>query len=105
MNTQPMFKPNGDGYDISPAGVLLLAAETVYGDPRDTTPQGIGNARTLMDGILDAAHAGGFKQCDILRTLLARNQVTPRLAAMARTACAAAGPGAIGDVFDRARLA
>ena len=103
MNTQPMFKPNGDGYDISPAGVLLLAAGTIYGDPTETTPQGISNARKLMDGILDAARAGGFKQNDILRTLLARNQPSQRLAAMAQAACAAAGAGAIGDVLDRVR--
>lgn len=100
MSAQAMFKPNGDGYDISPAGVLLLAAETVYGDPRETTPKGIGNARTLMDGILDAAHAGGFKQCDILRTLLARNRATRQVAAMAQAAVDAAGADAISDLFD-----
>lgn len=105
MSAQAMFRPNGDGYDVSPAGVLLLLADTIYGDPTETTPQGIRNARKLMDGILDAARAGGFTQGDILRTLLARNQATPRLVAMALAACAAAGPVAIGDVFDRARRA
>ena len=105
MSTQPMFRPNGDGYDVSPAGVLLLAAGTIYGDPSETTPKGISNARTLMDGILTAARAGGFTQGDILRTLLARNETTHRLAAMARAACAAAGAVAIGEVLDRARLA
>ena len=103
MNAQPMFTDNGDGYDITPAGALLLAADTVYGDPTETTPQGISNARKLMDGILGAARAGGFKQNDILRTLLARNQPSQRLAAMAQAACAAAGVGAIGDVLDRVR--
>jgi hypothetical protein len=105
MNTQPMFRPNGDGYDISPAGILLLAAGAIYGDPTETTPQGISNARKLMDGILTAARAGGFKQNDILRTLLARNQPSQRLAAMAQAACAAAGAGAISDVLDRVRHA
>ena len=105
MSTQPMFRPNGDGYDVSPAGVLLLAAGTIYGDPSETTPKGISNARTLMDGILTAAHDGGFKQGDILRTLLARNEVTHRLAAMARAACAAAGAVAISDLFDSLRAA
>ena len=105
MSTQAMFRPNGDGYDASPAGVLLLAAGAIYGDPTETTPQGIRNAHKMVDGILDAARAGGFKQGDILRTLLARNQTTPRLAAMAQAACAAAGPGAIGDVLDRVRRA
>ena len=105
MNDQPMFRPNGDGYDVSPAGVLLLAAGTIYCDPSETTPQGISNARKLMDGILTAAHDGGFKQGDILRMLLARNQVTQRLAAMARAACAVAGAVAIGEVLTRARQA
>lgn len=50
MNSQPMFKPNGDGYDISSAGVLMLAAGTVYGDPSETTPNGLRNvpARVLI---------------------------------------------------------
>jgi hypothetical protein len=104
MNTQQIFKPNGDGFDISPAGVLLIAAGTVYGDPSETTPQGMSNARALIDELLDAAVAGGYTQGDILRTLLARNQPTPRVMAMAQAACDAAGDIAIRDVFRKARL-
>ena len=77
MNEQPMFRPNGDGYDISPAGLLMICAGTVYGDHSETTPQGVTNALTVMDRILSAARAGGFAQCDILRTMLARNDPTP----------------------------
>ncbi|SFV15507.1 hypothetical protein [Pseudoduganella namucuonensis] len=105
MTTQPMFTPNGDGYDIAPAGVLLLAADTAYGPPHETTPQGMRNARTLMDGILDAARAGGYTQGDILRTLLARNQPTRRVQEMAQAACDTAGAAALTSVFERARLA
>lgn len=103
--SQPMFTPNGDGYDISPAGVLLLAAETVYGPPHETTPEGVRKARALIDDMLAAARAGGFMQNDILLTLLARNQPTKRCAAMAQAACDAAGADALHGVLARARLA
>ena len=58
-----------------------------------------------LDGILNAARAGGFTQGDILRTLLARNQTTRRVAAMAQAAVDAAGDAAISDLFDRLRAA
>lgn len=44
---------------------------------------------------LDAAVAGGFKQRDILETLLSRNDNDPRTVAMAQAAC---------DAADRDRL-
>ena len=104
MNAQPMFTENGDGYDITPAGALLLAADTVYGDPSETTPQGMANAQALMDGILAAARAGGFMQNDILLTLLARKPITRRVAALAQAAVDAAGDEAMQAVFAKARL-
>ena len=107
MNAQPMFTDNGDGYDITPAGVLLLVADTVYGDPSETTPQGMANAQALMDGILAAARAGGFMQNDILLTLLtllARKPITRRVAALAQAAVDAAGDDAMQAVFAKARL-
>ena len=104
MNAQPMFTDNGDGYDITPAGALLLAADTVYGDPTETTPQGMANARTLMDGILAAALAGGFMQNDILIMLLARKPITRSVAALAQAAVDAAGDEAMRTVFAQAGL-
>jgi len=85
---QPMFTPNGDGYDVSPAGVLILAAGTVHGPAQETTPDGIRNAQRLVDGILSAARAGGYAQCEVLETLLAKLPYTPRVGAMAQAACA-----------------
>ena len=100
MTTTPsLFTPNGDGYDIQPAGVLLILADTVYNNPQDSTPIGRARAKTMIDAILTAARAGGFKQGDILATLLARGEVTQRLKNMAVTACNAAGPDAIGRIF------
>ncbi|KAB8042570.1 hypothetical protein [Janthinobacterium aquaticum] len=91
MTKQAMFTPNADGYDISPAGVLLLCADTVYGDPAETTPEGIRNARAMMESLLSAARAGGYTQGDVLHTLLARKQLNRRVMDMAQAACDAAG--------------
>lgn len=99
MSNQPMFRPNGDGYDVSAPGVLLMCADAIYGDPDETTPQGRKNAEAMIDGILNAAYRGGFFQGDILRTLLARNQPDARTKAMAEAACDAAGAEAIRKVF------
>ena len=100
MTTTPsLFTPNGDGDDIQPAGVLLVLADTVYNNPQDSTPTGRARAKTMIDALLTAARAGGFKQGDILATLLARGEVTQRLKNMAVTACNAAGPDAIGRIF------
>jgi len=103
MNAQPMFKPNGDNYDISPAGLLLLAASTAYGDPTDTTPEGVRKALLLIDGMISAAFTGGFKQGDILRTLL-QQEPTRRVQMMAEAACEAAGFAAIQAVWRRVGL-
>ena len=82
-----LFIRQGDQYVCNLAGCLLLAAGAVYGDPRETTPQGRSNGRKMVDAILAAARAAGYAQGDILATLLARNQPSPRVAAMASAAC------------------
>jgi hypothetical protein len=101
--TPSLFAPNGDGYDIQPAGVLLILADTVYNNPQDSSPTGRVRAKNMIDAILTAARAGGFKQGDILATLLATSEVTHRLKDMAVAACDAAGPDAIGQIFTSMR--
>lgn len=105
MTTQPLFKPTPDGtaYDIQPAGVLLILADTVYGDPDQTTPAGRARAIAMIDAIFTAARAGGFTQCEILETLLSKNEVSHRVKAMAVQACDAAGNEAIGRIFNAMR--
>ena len=105
MNDKQLFTPTADGtaYDIQPAGVLLILAGTVYGDPSETPPAGRIRGKALMDAMLTAARAGGFKQGDILATLLARREVSHRVKAMAVQACAAAGNEALGKLFDAMR--
>ena len=104
MTTQPLFTTTADGtaYDIQQAGVLLLA-NTVYGDPVDTPPAGRARAMAMVGAMLAAAQAGGYKQCDILHTLLARNESSARIQLMARDACIAAGDLTIGQIFEAMR--
>ena len=100
MTTTPsLFTPNGDGFEIQPAGVLLILADTIYNNPQDSSLTGRARARTMMDAILSAARAGGFKQGDILATLLAKGEVSHRVKEMAVAACDAARPDAIGRIF------
>lgn len=102
--TNDLFLPNGDSYDVTPPGVLLLTADILIGDPSESTPEGRQNAALLIDGFLGAARAGGFCQGDILRTLLVRGDRTKRTIEMAKAACAAAGPTALHEVLVRLGL-
>lgn len=104
MTTNPLFTPTADGtaYDIQPAGVLLILADTVYDSPSDTPPIGRARAQAMLDAILSAA-AGGFTQFDIHATLLSRNEVSPRVKTMAIQACEAAGTAALGKIFGAMR--
>jgi hypothetical protein len=93
--TPPLFTPNGDGYDIQPAGVLILLAGEVYDENPSKSPR----LKNIIGQFLSAARAGGFKQSDILETLLATGEVSHRVKDMAVAACDAAGPDAIGRIF------
>jgi hypothetical protein len=93
--TPPLFTPNGDGYDIQPAGVLILLADEVYGENPSSNPR----LKNTIDKFLTAARAGGFTQSDILETLLATGEVSHRVKAMAVAACDAAGRDAIEWIF------
>jgi hypothetical protein len=94
MNTeQPLYvlAEGGEHYDLSPAGVLLLAAGMAYGPNDDPEWTGESKAEAMVLDILSAAQGGGYTKTDILHTLLVRNERSKRVAAMAREACAAAG--------------
>jgi hypothetical protein len=104
VSTQLMFKPNGDGYDVSPAGVILIIAGMVYGEDRATMSRaGIQNFTRLIDDVLAAARANGYPHEDILRTLLARNESGPRMVEMMQAACDAAGSATMDTVIGRMR--
>ncbi|MDY7576013.1 hypothetical protein [Actimicrobium sp. CCI2.3] len=104
MSAQLMFKPNGDGYDVSPAGVILIIAGMVYGEDRATMSRaGIQKFTRLIDDVLSAARTNGYPHEDILRTLLARNESGPRMVEMMQAACDAAGSATMDTVIGRMR--
>jgi hypothetical protein len=103
MTNTPLFKPTPDGYDIQPAGVLIMLASHIYDPESDLSPDGKDRLKGHIDAVMAAARAGGFTQCDILATLLSRNEVSHRVKAMAVQACEAAGNEAIGRIFDAMR--
>ena len=90
------LRPDGD-YDIKPAGVLLLLGREISATP----PTAL---RAKLEGhvqaFLQAARAGGFKQTDVLETLLARGDTSKRVLTMCHEACAAAGSDRIKEVMD-----
>jgi hypothetical protein len=95
------IEPDAD----TPHGLLLAAAEALYGTPHELTPEARQISRALIAGVLDAAGAGRFRQTDILATLLAACEITHRTSEMARRACDAAGTAALRQVFARVGLA
>jgi hypothetical protein len=97
-----LFTPNGDGYDIAPAGVLMMMADTVCNNHHESSAKGRERATQLVKDILKASHAGGYKQADILETLLlVKGESSQRVRAMCIAACEAAGNEAIGKIFDK----
>lgn len=106
MTTKQMFIPridaNGEEYfDMTPPGVLLIAADTLHGDSAETTQEGMKNAKLFIDSLLSASVGGGFKQRDILETLLARKPHDRRTVNLAHAACDAAGTSGIREIFAR----
>ena len=83
----PMFSPRQDGaYDISAPGVVILLGSYAY-EPDSPNPALVDTLRR----ILSAAVAGGFKNADLLETLLSRGEVSQRVKRLATEAADAAG--------------
>lgn len=97
MNNTPLFSTNGDGYDIQPAGVLILLASQLQEEPDHPSSERI---QTIINKMMAAVRAGGFTQSDILLTLLARDEVSHCVKDMAVAARAAAGNDVIGRIFE-----
>jgi hypothetical protein len=98
--TTPLFTPHGDGYDLTAPGVLLVMADTLYGEDREhISKAGFVRISESMAALFRAASTGGFTQGDILMTLLCRGENSKRVQDMARAACDAAGDKAITQFF------
>ena len=98
MTYDQTFIPRADGgYDIRPAGVLLLLAREI-----STTPPTVIRAKLEdhLRAFFQIARAGGFKQTGVLETLLARGDTSKRVLTMCHEACAAAGNHRINVVMD-----
>ena len=102
--TNRNFQLNSEGPGLDPVAVLISAAGIVYQGLPMTTPEGLRKANIFLDDILAASYRGGYRQCDILRTMLSRNEHSARTLAMARAACFAAGEEALREIFDNAEL-
>ncbi|WP_024901556.1 hypothetical protein [Robbsia andropogonis] len=79
-----LFIKKGDEYLMTAGGVVLIAADAIYGPPHETTPQGRENAKRMMDAILGVAAERGFKRRDLLETMLARREMSPRVRDLAQ---------------------
>lgn len=89
MPKQPMFIPNPDGSEgflINLAGCVLVAGDTIFGNPAETTPQGRTNAMRLVERFLQEAEQRGFKHTSTVWALMRRNEPNPRLANLVQEA-------------------
>ena len=95
---------DGTAYDITSAGVLLILADTVYGNGQHgSTSAGRQRAENMLFAMLKAARAGGYTQTVILHTLLVRGEASQRIQDMARAACAEAGIDRAKAILDDVR--
>lgn len=85
----PMFDPKPDGgYEISAAGVLILAARTFYHLQHENSPERVENARETMRAILLAVRRAGYARIAQLSSALVVCACTAELGNMANEACA-----------------
>jgi hypothetical protein len=76
--------------------LLLLGREISTTPPTALRAKLEGHLRAF----LQAAQAGGYKQTDVLETLLARGETSKRVLRMCAEACCASGPERIREVID-----
>ena len=85
--SKPMFSPRQDGaYDITAPGVIIVLGSYAY-EPDSPNPALVATLRR----ILSASVSGGFKNADLLETLLSRGEVSQRVKQLATEAANAAG--------------
>ncbi len=105
MKPTANLTPDGQAYDLNPTAVLLRLADTAYGAGRhDTPPTGQARAAKAVTDMLAAATAGGYRQADILETLLTMGDASKRVTAMCADAMGEAGNTRIRAIFEAMRL-
>ncbi|QTO19594.1 hypothetical protein [Burkholderia seminalis] len=80
----------GAGEYLTPAQIILMFGFLAYEAPR-VPPVAKSNARIALAAILRAATAGGFKSADLLDTLMARAERSPRVDSLMDEAARAIG--------------
>jgi hypothetical protein len=84
-----MFRANANGgYDMSPAGMLVLAAHTYYRLKHENTQERIASAKQFMQGVLAEARTVGYSRISQLSAALVSGDRSPRTTTMANQACA-----------------
>jgi hypothetical protein len=83
----------------SPEGMLMSAAEALYGAPSDLTPEANQIASALIENVLSAAGTARFAQVDILATLLDSCQITERTREISYRACRSINVVALSKIF------
>lgn len=101
MSNKPMFVKKNDEYLVSPAGVVLMAAEALHGDPKETTPLGRQRAQALIREALSTAMAFGYKHSQIAETVLSGRDPA-RKAAVAQEIAGYMNADTFEDVLRRA---
>lgn len=79
-----LFIKNGDEYLMTAGGVVLVAADALYGPAEESTPEGRTRAAVLMDAILSVAAERGFQSRDLFETILSRREVSGRVRELAQ---------------------
>jgi hypothetical protein len=88
-----LFRANAKGgYDMSPAGMLVLAAHTYYRLKHENTQERIDSAKQFMQGVLAEARTVGYSRISQLSAALVCGERSPRLTTMANQACAKVPP-------------
>ena len=96
---QQLYTAKGDGFDVSLAGILLLAGDTAHGSQTQTTVIGRRNAADFIKRILSAATVAGYQHSDLLLTLLQWNVQSERVRSMAQVACDIADDEGVESAF------
>ncbi|NVD74532.1 hypothetical protein HUX88_29030 [Duganella sp. BJB1802] len=95
-----------DGVDmITPTGMFLLAANTIFTTEYEAAPHQVQNARSLMNGILAAAQKAGCRQTGKLRRLVKSDRMSGLALTMAQRACDAIPAPVMNDLLLRAHEA
>jgi hypothetical protein len=106
MQTFPeMFKTNASGgCDMSPAGMLVMAAHTYYRLKHENSQERLDSAKQFMQRVLAAARTVGYSQISQLSAALACGDTSPRMIKMANQACSKVPAETMRQFIDQAKF-